>query len=618
MFKNARKIEFKKCFFLACAVLLLAGNCFAQEEPDEEKDTLDIYKEIKRFAYKRKATKFLYHAVFVDPAPATYEKKPLSDEQAVKDPRTKYQDRIIRKIIIEVNDPFGYSVNDTSRKGMLALQKAGNRLHINTRKRVIRNTLLFKLQDPADIVAIVESERLLRTLGYLSDARIYLLGTGSNDSVDVKVVVQDKWKLNAPFLLTPASGNLTIRNRNILGFGQSYEQNFGYRLSNQSYEVSGLYQIANIDHSYISSNIFYSLTDSRKQAGLSFDRPFYSALAKWAGGVSGNRTWTYFDHVDTTSATIEKYKVNSWNCDTWLAKSFKIGFGKTKNRRFRNIVIAGRYAGTKFQDRPPLHIDTNRLFAARSLYIGSVGFSLSKYYKDQFIYRFGANEDIPEGLVIQALYGLAAKENEPYRFYSGFEISRGKHFRNFGYISPYFSFGTFYNKGISNNATWNTGFVYFTDLFEGRQWYFRQFVYYKLVSGLNKLPEERITLNAFEMYGLNIGDKTGTAKMVLNFETVMYTPYNLFGFRFAPVLLMGYGMLKSEPQKFISTKIYHGYAAGLLIRNENLLVSSFQFTIGIYPENKGIRNIFKFNPVSTFTLNVRNFAFSRPRVIPFE
>ena len=208
-------------------------------------DTLSVYKKIKRIAYKHKATTLLYHAIFVEPVPKKYDKKPLSDEQKKVDPNLKYEGKIIRNIEIVTYDPFGFSVNDTNHREINPLQKIGNHYHIKTRDRIINNLLLFKNNDPIDLLVINESERILRQTAYINDARIYIIRSPSRDSVDIKVMVADKWNIDIPVSGGISGGHLTVRNRNVLGLGQRYEQYVAYNV-NGAYEFTGRNTIGNI------------------------------------------------------------------------------------------------------------------------------------------------------------------------------------------------------------------------------------------------------------------------------------------------------------------------------------------------------------------------------------
>lgn len=618
--------KFKNCilkYVLLGFILLIANAGIAQNNDSiPPKDTLRFYKKIKKMAYRHRLTKDLYHAIFVDPAPRSYEEKPLSDQQKTEDPNAKFVGKYIHEIYVQVYDPFGYSVNDTTRKVTNPYQKLGNKYHITTRQRIILNLLLFKPDDTVDLLKFSESERILREARYINDARIYILkALDSTDRVDVKVVIHDRWTLDAPVSGSFTGGHATLRDRNIAGTGQVYEQYIGYTIPTNYYDYRGKYNIANIKRTFISSEIFYGTTRDETKTGFSFERPFFSPLALWAGGISGSKSWGTYIYTDSTDGVpIDKrIRLDQINYDTWLAFNYKPGTGKRKNRRVTNLVFALRYAGTRFQSRPSFLIDTNKTNVNSSLYLGSVGFSLNKYYKDQYIFRFGANEDIPEGLRIQFLYGLLQQEDIGFRYYTGFDIARGKHFENVGYFSANAVYGTFYNKSVTNNATLNLGLTYFSDLLRSHKWYFRQFIYFKYVYGVNKPSRDKITLRSDELYGFNSGTLLGSSKVLLNLEGVTYCPYNLIGFKIAPLVLFGFGMVENEHYKLLSGQVYQAYAVGLLIRNENLLTSSFEITYGLYPNlPDGNERFYKFNPSISFKLKVNAFDVSKPVTVDYR
>ena len=617
--KNNHLIKF---LFILCGMLFQVSNAGAQTDDEPVKgvrDTLAVYKKIKKAFSKHRATTLLYDAIFVDPAPKQYENKPLSDKQTKKDPKKKFEKKYIRSISITVFDPFGYSVHDTTRTAINSFQKIANHYHHTTRHRTIRNNLLFKQGDEVDLLKINESERLLRETGYVNDALIYITKVPHSDSVDIKVVVHDRWTIDAPVNLSFTSGNVTLRDRNFLGFGQQLEQFGAYDASSGDYQYSGNYQIANIHRTFIKSNIYYLTTKDLTQVGVSFDRPFYSVTTKWAGGVTVQQDWGVFKYTDTVEKIDYRFPIRKTYTDVWGGRSYNPGFGTPENRKGTNIIFALRYTDTRYQKRPGFDIDTNKNNVNTNFILGSLGFSLRKYYKDQFIYRFGATEDVPEGFLFQILYGVLYKEETGLRHYSGFEISEGIHLDELGYVSLFANYGTYYNQFVKNNATLNSGFYFFSHLLKNNKWYFRQFINFKYVVGINKLPTERITLRSDEMYGMDNGSLSGTRKMIANLEAVSYAPYNIIGFRFAPLVLVGLGMLQSEQHLLLQSPVYQSYAVGLLLRNENLLNSSFQITYGFYPnlpDNTGKRS--RFNPVLSFSLKIHTFTISRPTAMVYE
>ncbi len=585
----------------------------------DKNDTLKFYKNIKKVAYKHKFTKFVFHAIFVDPAPLKYDKKPLSDKQKSDDPNLKFSGSIIRSIEVIVLDPFGYSANDTSRIFVNPLQNAANKTHIKTNRWVVKNRLLFKKNESVELLKITESERLLRQARYINDARIFLTNRDEKtDSVDILVIVHDKWTIDPSISAGSTGGTIRLRDKNLLGMGHTFEQKIGYNTST-GYSLSGNYNFSNIRNTYIASDFFYYNSKITTELGVSLERSFYSPLTKYAGGLLFMKTWGTFNLYDSIKAANTTYNLDFINSDIWVAKSYRPTKGKSITSRSTNIIGALRYANKWYQAKPDYSIDTAKTNFNSSLYLGSLGYSLRKYYKDQFIYRFGANEDVPEGLMIQMVYGYLNKSTEVSRKYSGIEVSQGKHYPKIGYLSGTISYGTFYKSGEKNNSTFNTGFYYFSDLSLQRKWYVRQFVSGKFTNGFNKPITERITLNAREMFGFNAGTLTGTGKLILNFETVAYAPYNIIGFKFAPVAFIGLGMLQTEATKLFESKIYQSYSIGLLVRNESLLNSSFEITFGAFPNQPGFNKaVYKLNPVTSFTLKVRTFEISKPSPVGYE
>jgi hypothetical protein len=106
--------------------------------------------------------------------------------------------------------------------------------------------------------------------------------------------------------------------------------------------------------------------------------------------------------------------------------------------------------------------------------------------------------------------------------------------------------------------------------------------------------------------------------MIINSETVAYAPYELIGFRFASVISAGFGIIGSKKTKIEKSPLYQAYSLGIMIRNEHLVSSTFQISVGLYPFlPDGTNNAFLFNPLTSFTLRVRTFSMGRPEFISY-
>jgi len=100
--------------------------------------------------------------------------------------------------------------------------KWANALHPVTRKSVVRNELLFGSGDRYDRELTEETERRLRRLAYLGDARILTFPV-SEDSVDLEVVTQDQWSTLVALIANSGGGRTEL--------GASIEEyNFGSML----------------------------------------------------------------------------------------------------------------------------------------------------------------------------------------------------------------------------------------------------------------------------------------------------------------------------------------------------------------------------------------------------
>jgi hypothetical protein len=72
-------------------------------------------------------------------------------------------------------------------------------------------------------------------------------------------------------------------------------------------------------------------------------------------------------------------------------------------------------------------------------------------------------------------------------------------------------------------------------------------------------------------------------------------------------------MLGDRGTGFKNNKVYSQIALGVLIKNENLVINTFQLSFAYYPfiPGKG-ENIFKFNSFKTTDFNFKNFEIIKP------
>jgi len=172
-----------------------------------------------------------------------------------------------------------------------AFYRLANKLHINTRPEVIRNTLLFKTGDRVSVQLIEETERLLRSNDYLYDVRIRPIAY--RDGVaDIEVVTRDTWSLDLGVGASRAgghnTGHLSLKEENFLGTG--IKLGVGYTSDVDRSGTTFEFGDNNILGSRAAASYSYSKNNDGDSHVLTGGRPFYALDARWGAGVTMSDT----------------------------------------------------------------------------------------------------------------------------------------------------------------------------------------------------------------------------------------------------------------------------------------------------------------------------------------
>lgn len=579
--------------------------------------TTEFYKNLKETTGKRAWTRWLFQISLRSTVPVVDDSTEITIKKGpklAKNPYYKHRGKPIQTVRVIVLDPFGGSVNQFFGTRPDYLERVGNKLHIATKERIIRNLLLFKEGNKADPLKISESERLLRLSPSIFDARIYIYNIGKTDSLDVLVVVQDKWSLISWSAFNINAPDIGLSESNFLGVGHQIQQRVVWNLNDPYPTTHGRYGVYNIGKSYVQGNVYYTASPALNLYGASLLRPFYSPLTLWAGGVGAMRS----NNIVPATLTESSFPVNFTLTEVWAARSFQAKQHMSSNldaRTSRFIIGAGIYTRT-FNNRPTDYVPD---YLNEQLLLFNFGFSRRTYYRDRYLFRYGANEDIPEGIALEFIEGWQVKESYKGSYYSGVRLSSGKHFEKVGYIAASIGMGASLNAQSIHSGVVNLGVFYFTDLWNVNRWKFRQFTRFNLIQGINRASNEQLNINGTQMYGFSSELLTAQSKAVLNFEFLMYTPYKWLGFQFAPVLFAGFASVGSDMSLLFETPVYQAYALGILIRNEYLIASTFQLSIGLYPIMPGSSNYtIKGNPISGYNVRAADYFITKPERIAYQ
>ncbi len=386
--------------------LLFSTQGYAQSKPAKKKteknaepDSLKFYRSLERFSKKKgKLTYKIFNSIF-DLDKTEYADTAIKAQATYK----RYKGKIIRNININTLDPFGYDIKDTSIHPKSFVQKAGNTIHNKSSQFAIKNQLLFHKYEKLDPVKVRESERLLRKTLFVKDLKIQLKNIGK-DSVDVYILEQDLWTIIGGLDVFGEKTSVTLEDRNFGGLGHDFTGQIIYFPQDGKKFLMGSYLIPSIKNTYISSALYFNTSQDTFTNGIGINRPFFSPLTKWAGGVD---FFLRGSNIATDGTIVEEDLGQRYNdFDIWLGRSFPIPGTENEEEEKTNFLLTGRYFSHNSTRETIIPIDTNGITGDSKLYLTGFGLSRRSYYRDYYIYRYGIPEDVPAGSILQFLIGF--------------------------------------------------------------------------------------------------------------------------------------------------------------------------------------------------------------------
>ena len=600
----------------------------AQVKPvvrDTVKEKRDqMYNKLENYSKRKSFTKFVHKLIFrsVQPKTASQSRKKIKAKSPeLQNTYDKYQGKIVRRIIVETLDPFGYSLNDTTQKPNNWVENFGNGVHLKTKELTIRNLLLFKRDRPLDSLLVKDSERLIRKQRYIRRVIIKPKPVvTSNDSVDIYIRVLDSWSLIPNGSASGSGTSLQLTERNFAGLGHEFRNDFDKRFSSGQTGYLARYTVPNFLNTYINTSINYQIwksDNSLKSFGA--NRDFFSAYTKWAGGI-------YLEsrsERDSLPDANQDWAIQSFKSDAqdyWAGYAFKIYKGETEEDRTTRLVTTGRYLSRHYKERPGIEYDSIGYYSNERFYMGSIGLTSRKFEQDKFLFNYDIVEDIPIGKVYSLTYGLQQK-NSQNRLYLGGRYAFGNLYK-WGYLSLDIQAGSFFYRDYTQQTTLSIEALYFTNIKTWGRWRFRHFIKPVIVMGDNRMPIIKDQLNINNDNGIAGFDSRyllGTKKALLTLQTQSYAPWNVFGFRLNPFASFTMGVIGDEQKKLYKGPVYTKIGIGLLIYNDYLIFNSFQLSLAFYPEIPGNGyNIFKTNTIQNTDITLPDFQVGKPGIVPYQ
>jgi len=206
---------------------------------------------------------------------------------------------------IEIDNKNVFDKQDP--KDNKALFRLADKLHVTTRRSVIRHQLLFRSGELYSRHVMEESARILRADRYFYDASIEPVRY-HDGKVDVRVTTRDVWTLDPGFNYGRSGGTnstgVSLQELNILGTGSAVGIGHKSAVDRSSSSVSfannhafGTWTAVNLNYAQLSDG-------SLRQAII--NSPFYSLDTHYAGGVAAQNI-DQSDHLYDRGQVIDQF-----------------------------------------------------------------------------------------------------------------------------------------------------------------------------------------------------------------------------------------------------------------------------------------------------------------------
>ncbi len=473
---------------------------------------------------------------------------------------------------VERFDPYWDADKDSGQKFLNSVTRP---FHSYTKDRLIREYLLFEQGQVVDPFLLADSERMLRDLDFINDARIILVPlSGSTESVAVVVETRDKW----PFGIT---GNIKDVGRydvnlyfsNLGGYGVRLDNKLIYRKDfepNRGYQ--GRLAKRNIRGSFIDLRLLYEDSWQVLSQQAEIERPLIHPGIKWVGGAMWENT-----DVRDNGGIPRKFEKG----DYWVGHAIPLSKARSTEESARPLLVpAVRFRMIDFKMRPFASPDTNVSYLNIRDYFAGVTYQRLKHYKTSFLFKMGETEDIPSGFTVKLSGGYQDREG----------YDRSSAFFQTGYISVrnrgdifmgWLDLGGYFHDYVVEDGSFKMGGFYITPLKGGDRYRYRLYSFLTYTFAFNRNRDTALVLgNRTGLRGLEDNLVKGNQRLILKMESRVYTPWSMMGFRF---MVFGYadvGTVGGEDDVIHQQKVYSSIGLGFRINNPDLVLPSTQLRFG--------------------------------------
>ncbi len=540
----------------------------------------------------------------------------------------RFQGKTIGSIAIS-NVSFGISVNDTSLRKKNFFIDAATYLHKSTKASLVSKNLFFQLGDTLYPNLLADNIRYLREQSYLQDANIVVNPSKlDSNSVDVSVFYKDVFSIGASGEATEKNAYGEINDNNLMGTGQriaiqgmyDLERNprYGYGFEYLRRNVFGGF--GNLGFGY--QNLANAYSSGQRQESnwyMRVEQPLVSPYFLWTGAVEASVHYSnnQFNN-DSVYATDINYSYR--NFDSWAG--YNVGghnFSNEINDRKVKHFVATRIANRTFDKVPakfenvyqPQYADLTSVLVAYTRF-------KQEYYRTNFLYGFGRNEDVPEGYNYSLVGGWTDKVGYS-RPYVALDLQREYFSRKKSYFNYTLRLASYFRKNQMEDMSMLFNVETFTKLRRicHSKWLTRHFLTGSITHQFNQFLDDRLRLNG--VYGIDqINSDSSTianGRISISCVSVFYNTWKLAGFSFAPFSYVSLAGLHPDNQNWFTGDGYASIGCGMRTRNENLVFGTIECKISYFPRTVGGMTPFLFTISSDLQFKYNSQYIKRPDFI---
>ncbi len=570
------------------------------KNPDATARNQRLYDSIESKTSRRAVPRMLYRMLFVKPVLDTTMSGRVTDESRLLEP---YTGKTIGDITIEREQIFEPGGN--------WLERTANKTHMLTRDRVIRRDLLFESGDTLNPQLIVRNKQLIRSRGYIADIDVTVLPDSLDSTrVNLHITTRDSWTITV-------DGGLYSEGRTMLGlsdaniFGSGNKLKFITNFSRKDFSYGGNmveYEIPNLLGTFYTAEFaagrdFYNST-LKLEMRKDFLKPTDYEIGLTYSDIKAKR---YMIEQDTSLLVKER------NLDAWG------GYSHYLRGISSSVYLSGRYNYRRVSRRPLVAPDFNPALHDQDALLVSGGLYREKFYTANMIYGFGTREYLAAGYKAELTTGYSWGEFNN-ALYLGTSYETGG-FRSVGYIMGGITLGSYIDldNGMWQRSAIDVDLRWFSNLFLFKRSRIRQFLAFNYTQGWNRSTGSDESIRFTRIDGLQALKEyiIGTNRMILNTETVIFTPYQPLGFRIAFFGFADFGLIGYSPNIF-KNDFFTSFGLGVRLRNERLVFNTIQIRLGVAFGKRGLVESEYFRLSNSTRMEQYRYRPTRPEIVEFK